>query len=224
MPPKQSFWFHIGYTLEQLRSISTEAAEKTRVSKDTSGDRRESVSENLRTTWSSLLKDIPATDIFGPISMILKHRKPTHMTSLGNLAKAGAAGALSGLIVSVLSPKARESSALTLDRETRDRVLAGIRRGLLYSTILEPKVPGPTALKGALYGTIEYAANPVGGLPQLLSTHKSPYPFSALENLLEGLDSHDHSYMEHIVFGVLLALLYGSSASSNGILEEDKER
>ena len=219
MPPK-----HIGYTLEQLRNISTETAEKVRISEDTASDRTRNASEDLRTTWSSLLEGIPTTDILGAISTLMKHPKPIHMTTFGNLAKAGASGALSALITSFLNPKTRESADLALDRETRDRLLAGIRRGLLYSTILEPKVPGPIVLKGALYGTIEYAAKPVGGLSQLISTHKSPYSFSALENLLEGLDSHDHSYMEHIVFGVLLALLYGSSASSNGILEEDKER
>ena len=224
MPPKQSFWFHIGYTLEQLRNISTETAEKVRISEDTTSDRTQNAPENLHTTWSSLLEGIPTTDILGAISTLMKHRKPIHMTTFGNLAKAGASGALSALITSFLNPKTRESADLALDRETRDRLLAGIRRGLLYSAILEPKVPGPTVLKGALYGTIEYAAKPAGGLSQLISTHKSPSPFSALESLLEGLDSHDHSYIEHIVFGVLLALLYGSSASSNGILEEDKER
>ena len=224
MPSKQSFWFHIGYTLEQLRSISTETAEKVRISEDTTSDRTQNAPEDIRATWSSLLEGIPTTDILGAISTLMKHRKPSHMTTLGNLAKAGASGALSALIASFLNPKTRESTDLALDRETRDRLLSGIRRGLLYSAISEPKVPGPIVLKGALYGTIEYAAKPVGGLSQLISTHKSPYPFSALENLLEGLESHDHSYMEHVVFGVLLALLYGSSASSNRILEEDKER
>jgi hypothetical protein len=124
----------------------------------------------------------------------------------------------------LIRPTVRDSEIPTLDRETGDRLLAGIRQGLLYGTILEPKVPGPTVLKGALYGTIEYAVNPMGGLSQLLAAHDSEHPHSALENFLEEFDSHNRSYTEHVIFGVILALLYGSSASSNGIFVEDEER
>ena len=80
-----------------------------------------------------------------------------------------------------------------------------------------------TELKGALYGTVEYAANPVGGLSQLLGAHTPQHRLSVLENLLEDLDSHDRSYMEHVIFGVVLALLYGSSTSSNRILLEEDD-
>tara|TARA_B100001245_G_scaffold110321_1_gene80694 strand:- start:439 stop:858 length:420 start_codon:yes stop_codon:yes gene_type:complete len=138
--------------------------------------------------------------------------------------RAGAAGAVSALILDLIRTTISDSEIPTLDRETGDRLLAGIRQGLLYGAILEPKVPGPTVLKGALYGTIEYAVNPMGGLSQLLATHDSQHPHSVLENLLEEFDSHDRSYTEHVIFGVILALLYGSSASSNGILVEDEER
>ena len=41
-----------------------------------------------------------------------------------------------------------------------------------------------------------------------------------LAHLLEDLDRHDRAYVEHVVFGMALALLYGSSPSNSGIRVE----
>jgi hypothetical protein len=43
-----------------------------------------------------------------------------------------------------------------------------------------------------------------------------------LGHLLEELDEHDRDYLEHVAFGVTLAMLYGSSRSSNGIREDEE--
>ncbi|SUZ54055.1 uncharacterized protein METZ01_LOCUS6909 [marine metagenome] len=223
MPPKQSYWFHLGYALERLRSIAPDAAEEVHISKGRPGTTGQNTSEDARITWPPL-KDLATPEAVAILSKLLRTWQPRHKTALSSLVRAGAAGAVSALILDLIRTTISDSEIPTLDRETGDRLLAGIRQGLLYGAILEPKVPGPTVLKGALYGTIEYAVNPMGGLSQLLATHDSQHPHSVLENLLEEFDSHDRSYTEHVIFGVILALLYGSSASSNGILVEDEER
>ena len=223
MPPKQNYWFHLGYALERLRSMSPGATEEVRILKDRPGPAGQNTSEDARTNWLPL-KELATPEAVAILSKLLRTWKPRHKTALGSLVRAGAAGAVSALILDLISPAAHGSESPKLDRETGDRLLAGIRQGLLYGAVLEPKVPGPTVLKGALYGTIEYAVNPMGGLSQLLAAHGSEHPHSTLENFLEDFDSHNRNYTEHVIFGVILALLYGSSASSNGIFVEDEER
>ena len=223
MPPKQNYWFHLGYALERLRSISPGATEEVRILKGRPSPAGQNTSEDARTNWLPL-KELATPEAVAILSKLLRTWKPRHKTALGSLVRAGAAGAVSALILDLISPAVHGSESPKLDRETGDRLLAGIRQGLLYGAVLEPKVPGPTVLKGALYGTIEYAVNPMGGLSQLLAAHDSEHPHSTLENFLEEFDSHNRSYTEHVIFGVILALLYGSSASSNGIFVEDEER
>jgi hypothetical protein len=104
-----------------------------------------------------------------------------------------------------------------LDKEMGDRLIAGVGQGLVYGAVVEPRVPGPSLVKGALYGTAEYAVDPVGGLSRLLGAHAPQHRLPVIGHLLKDLDPHDRAYLEHVVFGVALALLYGSSPSSNGI-------
>jgi hypothetical protein len=80
-------------------------------------------------------------------------------------------------------------------------------------------------LKGTLYGSTEYVADPAGGLTRLLSTRSAlrRIPLvSLLARLLEDLDPHDRVYLEHVTFGIVLAILYGSSPRSNGIAPPDR--
>jgi hypothetical protein len=40
---------------------------------------------------------------------------------------------------------------------------------------------------------------------------------------LDGLTPQDRSYVEHVAFGITVALIYGSIVSSSGILVEEDE-
>jgi len=104
-----------------------------------------------------------------------------------------------------------------------DRILSGIAQGLVYGGIVEPRVPGPALIKGALYGSAEYAVDPAGGISGLLGSHAPHKRLPMVSHMLEDLNAHDRAFVEHVVFGVSLALLYGSSRSSNGIRVEDDE-
>ena len=138
--------------------------------------------------------------------------------------KAGAAGAgaalLTDLVRVVLSGRMEGS---TPDNVTVERLLAGAGQGLVYGVVVEPRIPGPPLLKGALYGTAEYAVDPVGGMGRLLGPHAPIRRAPVVAQLLEGIDVGERGYVEHVTFGIALALLYGSRPSSSGMEVEVEE-
>ena len=219
MPPKQSFWFRLGYALERARQGPPAAGRSlkgiaARQAKRSGGESRPS------RAWPSI-DDI----VTSATAKVLDGWKPRRQTGTLRLLRAGAAGATAALVVDVLRPLLHGSEGVgLLDHETGDRLLSGIGQGLVYGAVVEPRVPGPTLVKGALYGTAEYAVDPVGGLARVLGAHAPQRRLPVIGHLLEDLDPHDRAYLEHVIFGVALALLYGSSSSSNGMrIEVDGE-
>src|SRR5690606_16257160 len=88
--------------------------------------------------------------------------RPKRRARFTRLVWAGASGAAAALIVDALRPLLRGESWPIFDRDTADRLLAGVGQGLLYGAVIEPRIPGPSVLKGALFGSAEYAAEAVG--------------------------------------------------------------
>ncbi len=227
MPPKQSLWFRLGYALERAREGPPAAGRSLRglTERQTKPLKAEGESESRPApAWRSI-DDIVASGASAAVAKVLNGWKPQRKTTTLRLLRAGAAGAAAALLVDVLRPLLRgDPSVGPLDKETVDRLLAGIGQGLVYGAVVEPRVPGPTLVKGALYGTAEYAVDPVGGLGRVLGAHAPYRRLPVIGHLLEDLDPHDRAYAEHLIFGVALALLYGSSPSSNGIrIEVDGE-
>lgn len=242
MPPKQSLWFRLGYALERARQGPPAAsrAPDRRTSTGRNPNGRTLVAQTLLkglaerqakpskaesehgpgSAWPSI-DDLVASGATAAVTKLLDGWKPRRKTATLRLLHAGAAGAAAALLVDVLRPLIRGASGVgPLDSETGDRVLAGIGQGLVYGAVVEPRVPGPALVKGALYGTAEYAADPAGGISRLLGGHAPQHRLPLIGHLLEDLDPRDRVYLEHIIFGVTLALLYGSSESSpssNGI-------
>lgn len=140
------------------------------------------------------------------------------------LLRAAAAGAAAALLVDLVRPLLHDDDGLPeLDRDTVGHLLAGIGEGLVYGGVVEPRVPGPALLKGALYGSVEYAVHPLGGLSGILGSHAPQRKVPFLGAVFDELDGSDRAYLEHLVFGIALALLYESSSSSNGIRPDDDE-
>jgi hypothetical protein len=97
------------------------------------------------------------------------------------------------------------------ERETADPlapVLAGAARGMVYASVVEPRLPGPPVLRGAAYGAIEFAAAPWGGLEGLLDTLPPHRRVPFLAALLDARDD-DPTLAGHLLFGMILASLYG---------------
>ena len=222
MPPKQSFLFRLGYALERARQGPPAAGRSLkgiaeRQAKPSGGEGRPSQA------WLSV-DDIITSGAAAAAAKVLDGWKPRKQAGALQLLRAGAAGATAALIVDVLRPLLRGGHGVgPFDAETGDRLLAGIGQGLVYGAVVEPRVPGPILVKGALYGTAEYAADPLGGLSRVLGAHAPQRRLPVVGHLLEDLDPHDRAYLEHVIFGVALAVLYGSSSSSNGMRIELEE-
>ena len=94
-----------------------------------------------------------------------------------------------------------------LEEELTDILLAGAGRGLLYAALVEPRIPGPALLQGTAYGGLEYALSPWGGLSELAGSSAPQAKIPALSILLKDRGA-DEQLVEHVAFGVALALLY----------------
>ncbi len=218
MPPKQSLWFRLGYALERARQGPPAAGRSLKGLAERQAKPLNPEGESGRAlAWPSI-DDIVASGATAAVAKVLTGWKPRRKTTTLRLLRAGAAGAAAALTVDVLRPLLRgESGVGPLDRETGDRLLAGIGQGLVYGAVVEPRVPGPALIKGALYGTAEYAVDPVGGLSRLLGAHAPQHRLPVIGHLLQDLDPHDRMDVEHVIFGIALALFYGSRPLSNGI-------
>ena len=103
----------------------------------------------------------------------------------------------------------------------KEAVLSGAARGLLYGTLIEPRIPGPPIVRGAAYGYIEHLVTPMGGLTNLLGAHAPHRSLPFLADLLDEIDPSDETLMEHILFGITMAALYGALPADPE--EEDEE-
>lgn len=221
MSPRQSIWFRLGHALERARPGGAAAGK-------TVAGLAERRTERAPSKRKDATRALPSTDelidagiavaVDGLLGAWGRRRRP----GFSGLVRAGAAGAGAALLVDLLRPLLRGNAELpVIDRQTADHLIAGVGQGLVYGAVVEPRVPGPALVKGALYGSVEYAADPVGGLSHLLGSHTPQGRLPVVGEILEGVDGHDRAYLEHVVFGIALALLYELSRSSNGILPDE---
>lgn len=130
-----------------------------------------------------------------------KSRRPTPLRLLrGAAAGAGAAGLLYLL---------RRFTDEPGEVELTDEVLAGAGRGIVYAAVLEPFLPGPPALRGALLGTMEYLLEPWGGAITHLQKLSPARKLPIVGALLETGDAEDDPYVAFLVYGIALGILYG---------------
>ena len=224
MASKKSLWYRIGFALERAKHPIPSAgqkltglAERARARPPRRPDDEEG--EGLST------EDLMSAGLILAAGKMLDAWRPRRKVGLSALLHAAAAGAGAALAIDLVRPLiAGRPAAAVLDGETAERLLAGAGQGLIYGAVVEPRLPGPPLLKGALFACAEYAADPTGGLTRLLGGHAPLRRLPVVGDLLHGLHVHDRTYLEHLTFGIALAVLYGSSPSSNGILpEEDDE-
>jgi hypothetical protein len=132
------------------------------------------------------------------------------------LARAGAAGAGAAVARMVIQRLLDLDGASEADADPLAPVLAGAARGLIYASVVEPRLPGPSILRGAVYGGLEFGASPWGGLEGLLDTLPPHRRVPFLASLLDARDN-DPTLAGHLLFGVILASLYGRGPSGRGL-------
>ncbi len=137
------------------------------------------------------------------------------------LLRAAGAGAGAALVRELLRPMTSgQPVATTFAERARRAALSGSARGLLYGALVEPRIPGPPIVRGAAYGAIEHLVSPLGGLTALAgpaAPHRS-LPF--ISQLFEDLEPEEQTLMDHILFGIAVAALYGAAPPE---IEEDDE-
>lgn len=105
-------------------------------------------------------------------------------------------------------------------RSLADRLVSGTARGLVYGAIAEPRLPGPPVLRGVAYGTAEFLLSPLGGVGKLLG-NQAPYRrIPLLRLLVEDSPAMEDGYVEHLVFGLALALMAGETRTVRLIEQE----
>ena len=229
MARKKSIWFQIGHAFERARlgapSAGKAVASLAERRRESEVDAREGRSARKRLDPPTMpsADDLIAAGLAVVADRALGSWGRKREPGFTRLLRAGAAGAAAALLVDLVRPLLEgEPDLPTIDADTVDHMLSGFGQGLLYGAVVEPRVPGPALLKGALYGSVEYAVDPMGGLSGLLGSHTPHRKLPVVGGFLDGLDAGERAYLEHLTFGIALALLYGSSPSSNGIrLEEE---
>ncbi|MDH5589363.1 MAG: hypothetical protein OEZ65_15755 [Gemmatimonadota bacterium] len=222
MSSEDNVWYKIGYALERARRGGS-LGKKLHSLRERSREPDEPVKRPRRHTdpdsWPSA-DTLLASGAVALATKLLDRHAPSRGAGLPRSVRAGAAGAAAALAVELTRPLLRGKAEWPeLDEDTVQRLLAGVGQGILYASVVEPTVPGPPMVKGALYGAAEYAVDPMGGLTHLLGTAAMP---PVVGSLLEALEPHDRTFVEHLAFAISLALLYGSSRSSNGIRDDDE--
>lgn len=219
MASEENIWYRMGHALERARHAAPSHRDVVPATAEDEDDDGNLVprpdipsSDELMAAGVSLLVD-RALDGWGRSS------EP----GIGGLIRAAAAGAVAALLADLVRPLLRDGAALPgVDGETAGRMLAGLSEGLIYGGVVEPRVPGPALFKGAVFGSLAYAVHPFGGLSGLLGSHTPQRKIPFLGHLLDDLDADDRAYLEHLVFGIALALIYESSPSSKGIRPDEE--
>jgi hypothetical protein len=219
MASNKSIWFHIGHAVERARFVPaprkrTLAGLAERARDALPVGRAEKEDEGGIPAADELVTAGVALAVDRALGALTRRRRP----GVGRLVRAGAAGAAAALLVDLVRPLLRTGGGRSsIGRETAEHMLAGAGQGLIYGSVVEPYVPGPSFFRGAVYGTIEHLAHPAGGLGGLLGPHTPHQKLPVIGNLFEDVDAHERAYLEELVFGVAMALIYESSSESRGI-------
>jgi hypothetical protein len=201
MPNKENLWYRVGYALETVRN-RLPAPSETEAQVPASG---EAPAKDVTGQVMDTLLTVGAGSLLARVFSLWPSRKGP---GLFRLFRAGGAGAAAALLAELVRPvlSSRERSG-RLEEELTDVLLTGAGRGLLYAALVEPRVPGPPILQGAAYGGLEYLLSPWGGLGEVAGSKAPQGRIPALSVLLKDRGA-DEDLIEHVAFGVAMAILY----------------
>ena len=206
-------WYRLGYLFAQAREGPSQARGAL---SELAGRVRDVVPGGERGGRKSPFP-LPETDqivaagLAAVAARLLSVWRPRHSTGVGDLVRAGLTGAGAALLVELARPLLRGERELpSLDDGTFDRIVAGVAQGLVYGAVVEPRLPGPALLRGAAYGAAEYAAGPLGGLGRVFGRATPQGRIPVVGRVLEGMDGRERAFLEHLAFGVVIGVLYGT--------------
>lgn len=224
MANERNVWFRVGYALERARvgGSGGKDVEAAPAESPTTAAENEAAAPVVaaRGELSPLVeKALAAAVVAGGGALVtaaLRAWRPRGTPGPLALARAGAAGAGAAVSRMVVQHLLDLDGAPEAGADPLAPVLAGAARGLVYASVVEPRLPGPPVLRGAVYGAIEFGALPWGGLEGLLDTLPPHRRVPFLAALLDARDD-DPTLAGHLLFGVILASLYGRGPSGRGL-------
>lgn len=212
MPVKKSIWFRIGYAMERARLSPARGERSARSARKRAKSR--AILPRARTLTpiqrsQRIFDTVFALGAGTVATRVLRYWPTRRRATLLGLFRAAASGAAASVLLRLLQPVlAHEEAAAPLDQELTDLLLSGVGRGLVYGALIEPRVPGPSILQGATYGSLEYVVAPWGGLEAILRRESPHGRVPVLSYLFRAENPAEMQFLDHLVFGVTLALLY----------------
>ncbi|MEJ2206834.1 MAG: hypothetical protein P8170_22325, partial [Gemmatimonadota bacterium] len=158
MSSQKSMWYRLGFALERARHApSARPGKLAGLGERNRPARRSERRGTDPASWPSA-DDLIASGAVAVVAKALDVWRPRKRTGIMRILKAGAAGAGAALLTDLARAllTGRAQGPTMADRAV-ERALAGASQGLVYGLVVEPRIPGPPVLKGALYGTAEYA-------------------------------------------------------------------
>lgn len=202
----------MGYALERARSRAEPSGDES-IDRPAEARRGESPEGP---DWPTA-DDLIASGVAALAGRVLSAWRPARKVTFNRLLRASLAGAGAALLVDLVRPLLHGRAELPqIDRETGTHMLAGASQGLLYGATVEPRVPGPPLFKGAVFALAEYMAYPAGGLTHLLGAQTPQGRLPVIRDMIDELEPRDREYLEHLAFGVALAVMCGASTAANG--------
>ena len=199
MQKNEDLWYRVGYALE---------AAKRRLPVSEGSEAK--VPAPLAPASDKLLDALLTVGAGSALTRLLTLWPGRGRPGLFRLLRAGAAGAAAAFLAQLLRPVLLgEDTQEGLEDELTELLLSGAGRGLLYAAVVEPRIPPPPVLQGAVYGALEYALTPWGGLEELAGSSAPHKKLPVLAVLLRGREEED-PFLAHVAFGIALALLYES--------------
>lgn len=209
MPSDKSLWYRIGYAMERAR-LSAPAGEEIAPAKRKGKKKRQRLPALSKVRRSQRVVDTALAVGAGTLATRVLRFWPTrHRAGVIGLMRAAASGAAASVCLRLLQPHlVGKGSTGAIGQELPDLLLSGVGRGLIYGAVVEPRVPGPSLLQGAAYASLEYLVAPWGGLEGVLGKESPQGRLPVLTYLFRADNPGEMHFLDHLVFGVTLALLY----------------
>ena len=227
----QDIWYRLGYLLERLREAPSSlsaletlkpgggASGKASSSGNPGGSRSDDSGNDDSGNLPARLLDRGARALGSRLLSALPPRGRARLLDLLASALAGTAATVLAEVLASLTTAERDLP-LEMD-ELAVTLTGGAGRGLAYAGVIEPRIPGPAFLAGFIYGTAEYVTASWGGVPALLGSASPHRKIPFLSDIVEADERDADPFLQHLVFGLALALLYDALRPKRGTTEEE---
>lgn len=207
MTDQHNLWFRIGFALESARPSNVRA----KVRSGEGGLLRNPFSKN-GAPEGTMLDSLLSAGAGAVAGRVLGAGSGPGALGLARGAAAGATATIARSLIRIALKLEPSGGAADLGRE----VLEGAARGLLYGAVVEPRLLGSPLTRGLAFGVVEYAVAPWGGLDEVLGAASPRRTMPILGALMAAEKAPSESFTDHLIFGVVLGLLYGLGRARRG--------